>query len=84
MVSEKEINTLIAARVKRVLDLTELATIEGKFPKVRSLILDEFGHNGLRPEISKLLRQGGQSGEMARNGLGRTEIGKKGRCPMIE
>ena len=62
MVSEKEINTLIAARVKRVLDLTELTTSEEKFPKVRSLILDEFGHSGLRSDISKLLRQGGQSG----------------------
>jgi len=84
MVDERDLFKLIDAHVSKVLDYAQLALPTDKFAHYRSLVLDEFGHKGARPEISKLLRQGGQSGEMARNGLGRTEIGKKGRCPMIE
>ncbi len=63
MVSEKDLNKLILARVHRILDYGELAVPTDKFQRFRTLVLDEFGHCGLRKELAELLTHGGQSGK---------------------
>ncbi|MDF1627433.1 MAG: hypothetical protein P1U84_14210 [Parvibaculaceae bacterium] len=63
MISEAELNKLIAARVKRILDYSELAVPSDKFPRLRTLILDEFGQSGLRKEIAEHLARGGSGGK---------------------
>lgn len=66
---------LIDARVKRLLDLAELAVPTDKFERFRTLVLDEFGHKGLRGELTALAhnRHG-----MDRHGSGRNDTGKEG------
>ena len=64
----------VEAHVKRVLDLAELAIPTEKFERFRTLVLDEFGHKGLRGELAALSRGHG----MERQGMGRTESGKEG------
>jgi hypothetical protein len=65
---------LVDAHVKRVLDFAELAIATDKFERFRTLVLDEFGHKGLRGELAALSRGQG----MERQGMGRTESGKEG------
>jgi hypothetical protein len=65
---------LIDAHVKRVLDLAELAIATDKFERFRTLVLDEFGHKGLRGELAALSRGHG----MERQGMGRSDTGKEG------
>jgi hypothetical protein len=64
----------VEAHVKRVLDLAELAIPTEKFERFRTLVLDEFGHKGLRGELAALSRGHG----MERQGMGRMDTGKKG------
>lgn len=63
MVSEADLNKLILARVHRILDYGELAVPTDKFQRFRTLVLDEFGHSGLRKELAELLTHGGLSGK---------------------
>lgn len=63
MISQAEFNKLIDRRVKRVLDYVELAVPMDKYPLLRTLVLDELGHSGLRKELAELLARGGQSGK---------------------
>jgi|CXWL01.1.fsa_nt_gi hypothetical protein len=69
---------LIDARVKRLLDLAELAVPSDKFERFRTLVLDEFGHKGLRGELTALAhdRHG-----MDRHDPGRNHTGKEGGAP---
>lgn len=62
MVNEQEINKLVERRIKRTLDYCELTVPSEKYPRLRTLILDEFGHSGLRCDLAELLRRGGQGG----------------------
>lgn len=63
MVSEQELDKLIMARVHRILNYGELAVPSDKYQRFRTLVLDEFGHNGLRKQVAELLARGGQSGK---------------------
>tara|TARA_R110002110_G_scaffold258135_1_gene474042 strand:- start:1842 stop:2033 length:192 start_codon:yes stop_codon:yes gene_type:complete len=63
MVSETDLQALIDRRVKRVLDYGELAVPNEKFERFRTLVLDEFGHSGIRKDFAELLAHGGQSGK---------------------
>ena len=69
---------LIDARVKRLLDLAELAVPADKFARFRTLVLDEFGHKGLRGELTELSQR---THGMDRHGLGRNDAGRKGGAP---
>lgn len=66
--------TLVDAHVKRVLDFAELAIATDKFERFRTLVLDEFGHKGLRGELAALTRGQG----IDRQGMGRIDTGKEG------
>lgn len=79
MVDRARLNKLIDQRIGRVLGIVELVAPSDKFARVRSMILDEFGHEGLRTDIAELLDQGGQGG-MERQGCGPVS-GKKGGAP---
>lgn len=68
---------LVDARVKRLLDLAELAVPTDKFERFRTLVLDEFGHKGLRGALTALLDEHGKD----RHGLGRSDAGKEGGVP---
>lgn len=65
---------LVDGHVKRVLDFAELAVPTDKFEHFRTLVLDEFGHKGLRGELAALSRGHG----MERQGMGRMDAGKEG------
>lgn len=65
---------LVERRVKRVLDIAEMAVPAEKFERFRTLVLDEFGHKGLRGELAALSRGHG----MDRQGMGRMDAGKEG------
>lgn len=62
MVSEQEINKLVERRVRQVLNYAQLVTPDDKYDLLRKLVLDEFGHSGLRGDLAELLRRGGQGG----------------------
>lgn len=79
MVDAAVINALISKRVGRVLDYAELAIPTDKLERYRKLVLDEFGHSGLRKELAELLDRGDQSG-MERQGQGPV-TGRKGGAP---
>ena len=63
MVSENDLHALIAPHVKRVLDYAGLSVPSDKYPLLRTLILDEFRHSGLRKELAEFLSTEGQSGK---------------------
>ena len=71
---------LVQARVKRILDFAELAVPADKFERFRTLVFNEFGHEGFRKDLGVLLNHGGQSG-MEGNGTGRNDSGRKGGAP---
>jgi hypothetical protein len=77
MIDGRDIVDLVQARVKRILDLAELAVPADKFDRFRTLVLDEFGHQGFRTDLAALLDHGGQGG-MEGNGTGRNDSGRKG------
>lgn len=86
---------LLQARVKRVLDLAELAVPGDKFERFRTLVLDEFGHKGFQDDLDALMAQGDAKGAERqdlgklgaaragedRHGMGRTDSGKEGGVP---
>ena len=79
MVDAGEINRRIITRVGRVLDYAELAVPNDKINLFRKLVLDEFGHSGLRSELAGLLDHGDQSGK---DGQGKGPVtGRKGGAP---
>jgi hypothetical protein len=80
MVDARDIVNLVQLRVKRILDFAELAVPSDKFERFRTLVLDEFGHQGFRTDLAALLDHGGRSG-MEGNGTGRTDSGRKGGAP---
>ena len=77
MADDRDIVNLVQARVKRILDFAELAVPADKFERFRTLVFNEFGHEGFRKDLAALLDQGGQSGTEG-NGKGRNDSGKKG------
>jgi hypothetical protein len=77
MADYRDIVTLVQARVKRVLDLAELALPADKFERFRTLVFNEFGHEGFRKDLAALLDHGGQS-SLEGDGKGRNESGRKG------
>ena len=77
MADARDIVDLVQVRVKRVLDLAELAVPADKFERFRTLVFNEFGHEGFRKDLAVLLDHGGQS-SMEGNGEGRNESGRKG------
>lgn len=79
MVDRARLNQVIDQRVGRVLSIVELVAPNEKFARVRSMILDEFGHEGLRTDIAELLDHGGQGGT-GKAGCGPVS-GKKGGAP---
>lgn len=58
---------LLNARKSRILTYAQVAMTEHQFKAFRSLVLDEFGKNGLESELSKLLDEGNHS-DRNRNG----------------
>ena len=80
MIDARDIVSLVQLRVKRILDLAELAVPADKFERFRTLVFNEFGHEGFRRDLTVLLDQGGQSG-MEGNGKGRNDSGRKGGVP---
>lgn len=56
MVTQEQIMQLVNARVKKLLDLAELALPEGKYETFRRLTLNEFGKSGLAKELERVLR----------------------------
>lgn len=75
----REVIALVQARVKRVLDLAELAVPADKFERFRTLVLDEFGHKGLQNDLGVRGAEGANGAD--RHGMGRSETGRKGGCP---
>lgn len=75
MTDPLDIFALIQVRLKRILDLAELALPAEKFERFRTLVLDEFGHKGLRGELAA--RDQGKEWQ----GKGRNQIGKEGGVP---
>jgi len=71
-----DIVDLVQARVKRVLDLAELAIPADKFERFRTLVFNEFGHEGFRRDLAALLDHGGQS-SMEGNGTAGTSLAGK-------
>jgi len=55
MADARDIVDLVQARVKRVLDLAELAIPADKFERFRTLVFNEFGHEGFRRDLAALL-----------------------------
>ena len=47
----------IKGRMKRILDVAELAVPSEKFSLFRKVLLDEFGKNGLDKELRELFDQ---------------------------
>jgi hypothetical protein len=80
MTDSRKINDLLKCRVKRVLDFAELAVPSDKFERFRTLVFNEFGHEGFRKDLAELLGHGGQS-STERQGVGRNDSGKKGGAP---
>jgi hypothetical protein len=80
MIDTRDIVNLVQHRVKRILDLAELAVPADKFERFRTLVFNEFGHEGFRKDLAALLDQGGQ-GSMEGTGTGRNDSGKKGGVP---
>ena len=80
MADARDIVDLVQVRVKRILDLAELAVPADKFERFRTLVFNEFGYEGFRKDLAALLGHGGQS-SMDGNGTGRNESGKKGGAP---
>ena len=80
MIDPRDIVNLVQSRVKRILDFAELAVPADKFERFRTLVFNEFGHEGFRKDLAALLDHGGQSG-MERHGTGRKESGRKGGAP---
>ena len=77
MIDGRDIVRLVQTRVKRILDLAELAIPAEKFERFRTLVFNEFGHEGFRKDLAALLDHGGQGG-MEGNGMGRNDSGRKG------
>ena len=77
MADARDIVNLVQTRVKRILDLAELAVPADKFERFRTLVFNEFGHQGFRKDLAALLDHGGQN-DTEGNGTGRNDSGKKG------
>ncbi len=58
---------LLNARKSRILTYAQVAMTEHQFKAFRSLVLDEFGKNGLESELNELLNEGNHS-DKSRNG----------------
>ena len=56
MVTQEQIETLVNARMKKILQFAELVLPEGKFQTFRKLTLDEFGKSGFGKELERVLR----------------------------
>lgn len=80
MTDARDIADLVQARVKRILDLAELAVPSDKFERFRTLVFNEFGYEGLRKDLAALLGEDTQGG-MERHGKGRNDTGRKGGVP---
>ena len=80
MADARDIADLVQARVKRILDLAELAVPAEKFERFRKLVFDEFGYEGLRKDLAALLDEDAQGGT-ERHGKGRYDPGRKGGAP---
>ena len=72
----RDVITLVQARVKRVLDLVELVVPADKFDRLRTLVLDEFGHKGFQGDLAGKEADGANGAD--RHGMGRSETGRKG------
>jgi hypothetical protein len=72
----REVTALVQARVKRVLDLAELAVPADKFERFRTLVLDEFGHKGFQGDLIGKVAEGANGAD--RHGMGRNDTGRKG------
>ena len=73
MINQEQIHELINAKLKRILLVAETALPQSQFQAYRTVVLDEFGNNGLRKELDKLF-----SNTSDRNGTGRNIL-RKGR-----
>ena len=52
---------LLNTRKSKILTYAQVAMTEHQFKAYRSLVLDEFGKNGLEPELVELLDEGNHS-----------------------
>lgn len=75
----REISTRLDAHMRGILEIVELAAPSDKYSLARKLIMNHFGHSGLRSELAELLDHGDQSG-MDRQGQGPV-TGRKGGAP---
>lgn len=58
---------LLNARKSKILTYAQIAMTEHQFKAFRTLVLDEFGKNGLESELNQLLNEGNHS-DKSRNG----------------
>lgn len=77
MANARAIADLVQVRVKRVLDYAELAVPGDKFARFRTMVFDEFGYDGFRKDLARLLGENDPGG-MERHGTGRNDPGRKG------
>ncbi len=75
MVNFDEVMDAINARIGRVLLYGEASLPESQFKAFRKLILDEFGHSGLRGDLARLF---GYDEPRDRQGKGRPILAGKG------
>ena len=74
MVKLHEVMDTINARINRVLLYGEASLPESQFKAFRKLILDEFGHSGLRGDLARLF---GDDKPQDRHGTGRPILAGK-------
>ncbi len=58
--------TLLNIRKSKILTYAQVAMTEHQFKAFRSLVLDEFGKNGLESDLNKLLNEGNHAAENRR------------------
>ncbi len=58
--------TLLNIRKSKILTYAQVAMTEHQFKAFRSLVLDEFGKNGLESALNKLLNEGNHAAENRR------------------
>ena len=68
MVTKRHILDLVNYRVTRILLVAEASLPSGQFKAYRTVVLNEFGRNGLERELERLE---GQRGSEERDGEGR-------------
>jgi hypothetical protein len=68
MVSKIEVMELVNQRVRRILLVAEAALSASQFQAFRTVVLNEFGRNGLVGELDRL---DGQGEAVERDGWGR-------------